>query len=72
MASECPKCGSSDVVSNKIVHKGQGAHAAHIGGHAAMHGHPVGAAIVGGVYLAGKVIDQFTDDYRCKRCDHTF
>lgn len=68
----CPKCGSSDVESNKICHRGSGGHVAHGTSHAAMHGHPVGAAVVGGLWLAGKAIDQFTDNYKCKRCGRTF
>ena len=68
----CPKCGSTAVESNKICHNGSGGHAAHTTTHSAMHGHPIGAAIAGGLWLAAKAVDQFTNDHLCKRCHHTF
>jgi len=69
---KCPNCNSSDVESNKICHKGSGGHAVHGSSHAAMAGHPLGAVIIGGLYGVGKVIDHFTEHYRCRSCGHKF
>jgi hypothetical protein len=67
----CPKCGSTEVESNKIYHKGDAGHAASHLFHAA-HKFPVVAAVFGGMWLVGKAIDQVTEDYCCKKCRHTF
>lgn len=67
----CPNCQSTEVVSNKIYHKGDAGHAAHVL-HKGAHSHPTLAAIAGAGYLIGKAIDQFTEDYKCTKCNHTF
>lgn len=67
----CPRCGSHQVASNKIYHKGDAGHAVGHLAHAA-HKHPVAAAVFGAIWLVGKAVDQVTDDYRCGKCNHTY
>lgn len=66
---QCPKCGSTDVSSNKIYGSAQDRQRASMAGHfAGHHGHPVIAAFV----LVSRAVDHFLPPHKCGNCRNTF
>lgn len=68
----CPNCDCSDLRQrDKITEKGDSSHAVHLAHHN-YHRHPLATLVVGGVWLAIKLVDQICKDYECERCGHKF
>ena len=72
----CPKCGSTEDVVHKDLFMNEQSHAAvHHGGHmlhGAVHGHPLGLALVAGCWLGSKLLHSVSKPWRCKFCSHDF
>lgn len=70
-SKNCPKCGTSLVVSNTTANN----HADHAAIHTAKHfahKNPYVALIIGAGVLVKAAVQYFNGEYRCTICKHTF